>query len=98
MVAAVCAVGGLIAILYLVYTAPLLLAEVALDGAVVATLYRRMRRADAAHWAATTLRRTWMAAVVLVITATGVGFAFELIAPGADSIGGVIRELIASTT
>jgi hypothetical protein len=33
-----------------------------------------------------------------VVTATGVGFAFELIAPDANSIGGVIRELIASTT
>ena len=98
VVAAVCAVGGLIAVLYVVYTAPLLLAEVALDGAVVATLYRRMRRADAAHWATTTLRRTWMAALVLVVTATALGFAFERIAPGANSIGGVIRELIASTT
>jgi hypothetical protein len=98
VVAAVCAVGGLIAILYVVYTAPLLLAEVALDGAVVATLYRRMRRADAAHWATTTLRRTWTAAVILVVTATGVGFAFERIAPAANSIGAVIRELIASTT
>jgi hypothetical protein len=47
--AAVCAVGGLIAIAYIVYLAPVLLAEVALDGAVVATLYRRMRKADAGH-------------------------------------------------
>lgn len=93
-IAAVCAVGGFIAILYVVYAAPILLAEVALDGAVVATFYRRMRRADAGHWAATTLRRTWMTAVVLVVFTTIAGFAFERIAPEARSIGGVIRELI----
>jgi hypothetical protein len=51
--AAVCAVGGLLAIAYIVYLAPVLLAEVALDGAVVATLYRHMRKSDAGHWAAT---------------------------------------------
>jgi hypothetical protein len=95
--AAVCAVGALIAILYVVYAAPLLLAEVALDGAVVATLYRRMRRADSAHWESTTLRRTWLPAVVLVASATIAGFAFERIAPDARSIGGVIREIISAT-
>lgn len=96
-IAAVCAVGGLIAILYVVYAAPILLAEVALDGAVVAAFYRRLRRADAAHWAATILRRTWMPAVVLVVSTTIAGFAFERIAPEAQSIGGVIRELIPAT-
>lgn len=92
--AAACAVGGLVAVLYVVYAAPILLAEVALDGAVVTALYRRMRRADAAHWAATTLRRTWMSAVALVVFTTIVGFAFERIAPDARSIGGVIRALV----
>ena len=95
-IAAVCAGGALIAIVYVVYAAPLLLAEVALDGAVVTTLYRRMRRADAAHWAATTLRRTWLPAVVLVASATIAGFAFERMAPDARSIGGVVRELISA--
>jgi hypothetical protein len=91
--AVVCAIGGLAAILYVVYSAPILLAEVALDGAVVTTLYRRMRRADTAHWAATTLRRTWISATVLVVSTAIAGFAFERIAPEARSIGGVIREL-----
>ena len=90
--AVVCAIGGLAAIFYVVYSAPVLLAEVALDGAVVTTLYRRMRRADTAHWAATTLRRTWISAMVLVVSAAIAGFAFERIAPEARSIGGVIRE------
>ena len=97
VVAAVCALGAVVAILYVVYGAPLLLAEIALDGAVVTTLYRRMRRADAAHWAATTVRRTWVSAFVLVVSCTIGGFAFERIAPGARSIGSVIRELISAT-
>ena len=91
--AVVCTIGGLAAVVYVVYSAPILLAEVALDGAVVTTLYRRMQRADAAHWAATTLRRTWISAMVLVVSTAIAGFAFERIAPEATSIGGVIREL-----
>jgi hypothetical protein len=93
VLAAVCAAGGLIAMLYVVYSAPVLLAEVALDGAVVTALYRRLRREDASHWAATTLRRTWIPAVVLVVFSLIGGFAFERIAPDAQSIGGVIRAL-----
>jgi hypothetical protein len=94
VIAATCALGAVVAIVYVVYGAPLLLAEIALDGAVVTTLYRRMRRADAAHWAATTLRRTWISAVVLVVTAAIAGFSFEQLVPDDRSIGNVVRELI----
>jgi hypothetical protein len=37
--------------------------------------------------------RTWVPALVLVVFAIGVGFALEMIAPDARSIGGVIRTL-----
>ena len=91
LLALVCALGGLLAVAYVIWTAPLLLAEVALDGAVFAAVYRRLHARDAAHWAATTVRRTWMLAVILVLFAAGCGFAFEQIAPDARSIGDVLR-------
>lgn len=87
------ALAALIAVLYVLYAAPLLLAEVALDAAVMSGVYRRLWRDDARHWTSGVLRHTWIPALVIVVCATGVGFAAQEIAPEARSIGGVIRAL-----
>ena len=92
-VAAACALGGLIAVAYVIYTAPVLLAEVALDAAIVSTLYGRLRKQAMSHWAVTVLRRTWVPALVLVAFASIGGYALERAAPEAQSIGSVIRAL-----
>jgi hypothetical protein len=93
VIAVACVLGAAIAIGYVVYAAPLLLAEVALDAAVVSTLYRRLRKDDVSHWAVTVLKRTWMSAAVLMLFAALGGYAMQQIAPDARSIGGVLREL-----
>ena len=93
VIAAACVLGAAVAIGYVIYAAPLLLAEVALDAAVVSTLYRRLRKDDVSHWALTVLKRTWIPAVALVLFAAIGGYALQRIAPDARSIGGVIREL-----
>jgi hypothetical protein len=91
VVAGVCAVGGLIAVAYVVYIAPVLLAEVALDAAIISALYRRLRRDEAGHWLTTVLTRTWLPATAVVLFAAIAGFALQQVAPEAQSIGGVIR-------
>jgi hypothetical protein len=88
-----CALIGLVALAYVVYIAPMLLAEVAVDAALVSAVYRRLRRGDIRWWAASVFRRTWLAAVALVIFMGIAGFALQQIAPDARSIGGVVREL-----
>lgn len=93
VVAAACAIGGLLAIGYVIYIAPVLLAEVALDAAIISALYRRLRADEAGYWLTSVFTRTWVPALVLVVFAIGVGFALEMIAPDARSIGGVIRTL-----
>ena len=92
--AAVCALGGLVALAYVVYIAPLLLAEVALDAALVSAVYRRLRRQDVRWWAASVFRRTWMAAVALIVFMAAAGFGLQQAAPDARSIGGVMREFV----
>ena len=92
-IAAACALAGLVAIAYVVYIAPVLLAEVALDAALVSTVYRRLRREDARWWATSVLKRTWLPATALTMFMGVAGFAMQQIAPDARSIGGVIREL-----
>ena len=95
VVAAACVLGGLFAIVYVISLAPVLLAEVALDAAVVSVLYRRLRQDEAGSWLTTVLARTWIPALILVAFALLTGFALEQLAPDARSIGGVIRSLSA---
>lgn len=89
----VCVAGGAVAVGYVVYAAPLLLAEVALDAAVVSALYGRLKKDDVSHWALTVLRRTWIPALALVAFAAGAGYAMQQVAPDAQSIGGFVRAL-----
>lgn len=93
LTAAAAACAAFIAVGYLIYAAPVLLAEVALDAALVSTLYRRLRREDVAHWSGTIVRRTWMPAAILIISLMAGGYALQYLAPQARSIGGVIRVL-----
>ena len=94
VLAILCALGGLIAIAYVVYIAPVMLAEVALDAALVSTVYRRLRREDAEWWAISVLRRTWLPAAALTLFVAAGGFALQQVAPDARSIGGVVQELL----
>ena len=88
-IAAACTVAGVLAVAYVIYIAPVLLAEVALDAAIVSALYRRLRRDETAYWLTTVFTRTWVPALVLVVFAAGAGLALESIAPEARSIAGV---------
>jgi hypothetical protein len=87
--------AGLVALGLVVYWAPVLLAEVALDAALVGTVYSRLRHEDRGHWAATALRQTWASAVVLVAFMAVLGFALQQMAPEAVSIGDVMRRFLA---
>jgi hypothetical protein len=87
------ALGGLCAAAYVIYTAPLLLAELALDAALVSAVYRRVRRRDARHWSRGVLRRTWLPALLLVASFWLVGLALSSAAPEARSVGEALAAL-----
>jgi hypothetical protein len=93
LVAGVLVLGGALAIVYVIYIAPVLLAEVALDAALVTTVYRRLRPHDVQHWSLGVVRRTWLPALVLALCLAGAGAALQQVAPGARSIGGVVAHL-----
>jgi hypothetical protein len=95
LLAILAAIGGILCIGYVIYIAPMLLAEVALDAALVTAVYRRLRREDrAGHWSGAVLRHTLVPAAILVFFMFVAGFAAQLYAPEARSIGGVIRVLL----
>jgi hypothetical protein len=93
VIAIAAALGGVVCLAYVIYIAPLLLAEVALDAALVSAAYRRLRKEDVGHWTGAVFRRTWVPATILVLFMFVTGFAVQSLAPEARSIGGVVRAL-----
>jgi hypothetical protein len=93
LVALVLVLGGALAVAYVIYIAPVLLAEVALDAALVTTVYRRLRPHDVQHWSVGVVGRTWGPATVLALCLAGAGAALQQLAPEARSIGGVIHHV-----
>lgn len=89
-VAALALVGG-----YVVMQAPVLLAEVALDGAVAGSLYHRLHRAERQHWALSAWGYTrWPLLFLLVIMAL-VGWGLQQAAPGAETLGQALGWAVA---
>lgn len=86
-------IAGLIALFYIVYIAPVLLAEVLVDGLLAAGLYRSVKGAQGRHWMMTVLRKTAIPAALVLIFFSIAGFCVQKIEPAATSIGEAWRLL-----
>ncbi|MCG2816263.1 MAG: hypothetical protein L6425_10070 [Candidatus Aminicenantes bacterium] len=75
----------------ILFAAPMLLAEVLLDGLVVAGLWHRINNREAIESIGGALRTTWVPAVIVIIGLGIIGFLLEIIEPSAKSIGDLIR-------
>ena len=93
LLAAICV--GAVSAVYVVYSAPALLAEVLLDGTLSYGLYRRLRGVERRHWVESAVRRTWLPALAVVASFTLAGVAMQWYAPEAASIGQVWRQMTA---
>jgi hypothetical protein len=67
------AFSAIIAAGYVVHSAPVLLADVLVDGAISAGLYRRLRRAQGHTWWEGAVRRTIIPAAVVLVTFVAAG-------------------------
>jgi hypothetical protein len=76
----------LFALVSVVWSAPVLFAELLLDGVLAAGLYRRLRRADTRHWLESALRRTVWPFVAVLLSALLVGAALQWHAPHATTL------------
>lgn len=78
--------------LFMIYSAPVLFAELLVDGVLSASLYRRLRGLETRHWLETAFRCTALpfALTAAIVSASGWGMA--LYAPEAHSIGDVISH------
>lgn len=82
------AVAALGAALWVVWTAPALLAEVLVDGLIMTGLYRRLKRTeDTSSWLFSAMRRTWIPAVVAAVLFSIAGGLLHRAVPEARSLG-----------
>ncbi len=91
LIAIIALLGGLIALGFVVYSSPVLFAEVLLDVAVVGAVYRKNKRHERGHWAAGVLRRTYKPMLVLGVLASIFGFAVQSLAPDKHTLGAVLE-------
>lgn len=96
VLAIVALIGGLVASVYLIYIAPALLAEILVDGALVAGLYKRVKKIEQRHWLRAAVRRTVLPAFLAATFFTVAGYAMQKAVPAAYSIGDVWNHLIGS--
>jgi len=88
----VIALAGFAAAAWVVYSAPVLFAELILDGIIVSRLYSRFRKVPPEGLLSVAIRRTWVPLLVLIVVLGALGVAAERFAPGADSIGDVFAD------
>jgi len=79
--------------LWVVAGAPLLFAELLVDGVLAASLYRRLRGLDTRHWLDTAIRRTCLPFAVSAALLAGAGWIMQQAVPDARSMGDVVLHL-----
>ena len=87
----VAALAALAASVYVIFMAPILMAEMLVDGVLLAGLARRMRAPKAPHWSIGAIQRTWLPVLIVAGVFCIIGFALEFFVPGAHSMGEALR-------
>ena len=84
--------GVIVVILGIIIAAPVLMAEVLVDGFLVAGLYHRFKRYGEESSLGGAVRTTILPVIIVVICLVTIGFIFQAIEPRADSIGDLFRR------
>ncbi len=82
------------ALIYVIYIAPILLAELVIDGAVVGSLYRPVANIERSHWMVTALKRTGIPAIAVVLLVLFGSFVMEAAEPEAVTIGQFLNAVL----
>lgn len=78
--------GLILSSLWVIYMAPLLFAELLLDGVLAASLYKRLRGLEPRHWLETALRRTALPFGITAIVLVCAGLGLQHYAPDAHTL------------
>ncbi|MGB9991811.1 hypothetical protein [Pseudoduganella rhizocola] len=86
------ALGIALSSLFVIWSAPVLFAEIAVDALLAAGLYRRLRLLEPQHWMRAALRRTILSFVLTTLAVSAAGFGMQAYAPEARSLGEVLAS------
>lgn len=78
---------------WIVFSAPVLFAELLVDGVLAASLYRRLRGLESQHWLETALKRTAWPFLMTGLLVSAIGWGMQVYAPEAHSIGEVMTHV-----
>ncbi|MCA1566539.1 MAG: hypothetical protein LC803_13035 [Acidobacteria bacterium] len=90
-------VGVVVAMFYVVYIAPVFLAEILVDALLLAGLYKRLKGVEPRHWLRSAVRRTLVPALVATALFIAAGYLMGRVAPEAHSIGEFWRQVSTGT-
>jgi len=93
LIAIVALIGGAVACFYVIYIAPALLAEILVDGVLLAGLYRRVRNIEQRHWLLAAVRRTLAPAMLAAMFFAIAGWGLQKAVPEAHTIGQVWKHV-----
>lgn len=86
------ALGIAFSSLFVIWSAPVLFAEILVDSLLAAGLYRRLCTLDPRHWMLAALRRTLLPFVLTTLVVGGAGWGMQAYAPEARSLGEVFSS------
>jgi hypothetical protein len=84
------ALGIALSSLFVVWSAPILFAEILVDALLAAGLYRRLRVLEPRHWMVAALKRTLIPFILTTLVVAGAGWGMQAYAPQARSLGEVL--------
>lgn len=84
-------VGIVLSALFVIWSAPVLFAEILVDGVLSAGLYRRLRVIDHQYWMIAALKRTIIPFVLTTLVVGAAGWSMQASAPEARSLGEVLH-------
>ena len=76
----------LIAVAYVIYVAPVLLAEILVDGLFVSSLALNLKETERRHWLGSAFRQTWVSLSVIIVLFVIIGAVLQWSHPEARSI------------
>ncbi len=93
ILAVIAVLGGLLATFYIIWIAPILLAEILVDGVLITGLYNRVKKIEPQYWLKTAVKKTLLPAILAALFFGLAGFAMQTITPKAHSVGGFFYQL-----
>ncbi|HEY5970551.1 MAG TPA: hypothetical protein VIT22_01030 [Pseudoxanthomonas sp.] len=88
------ALGIALSSLFVIWSAPILFAEILVDALLSAGLYRRLRVLDPQHWMVSAVKRTIIPFILTTLVVSGAGWGMQAYAPEAKSLGEVLAKQV----